>query len=178
MIDRDGAPRVAVRRTSMIKRLSAIVLATAALGLAACGDDEETTMTSASEATAEMSGAEDGSVSFVAPEDGATEGNEVTAEVELENFDLAADQVGEEAVPGQGHLHFSMDEGKYDYPKYSGKNGKLAEMLGVEGQYSPATEPTITYTGLPAGEHTLEVYLANNDHTDTGVEAATTFTVK
>jgi hypothetical protein len=31
---------------------------------------------------------------------------------------------------------------------------------------------------LPPGEHTLEVYLANNNHTDTGVEAETEFTVK
>jgi len=162
----------------MIKRVAAILLAAVALGLAACGDDDDETTTSAAEETAaETTGAEDASVSFVTPEDGATEGKEVTAEVEIENFELAADEVGMESVEGQGHLHFSMDEGKYDNSKYSGENGKLAEQLGVDGQYSPSTEPTITYTGLPEGEHTLEVYLANNDHTDTGVVAETTFTV-
>ncbi len=31
---------------------------------------------------------------------------------------------------------------------------------------------------LMAGKHVLEVYLANNNHTDTGVEAETEFTVK
>jgi hypothetical protein len=162
----------------MIKRVAAILLAAVALGLAACGDDEEETTTSASEGAAgETTAAEDASVTFVTPEDGATEGDEVTAEVEIEGFEIEADQVGKESVEGQGHLHFSMDEGKYDNSKYSGANGKLAEQLGVDGQYSPSTEPTITYTGLPKGEHTLEVYLANNDHTDTGVVTATMFTV-
>ena len=59
-----------------------------------------------------------------------------------------------------------------------GPNGKLAEQLGVDGQYSPSTEPTITYDGLPAGEHTLTVDLVNNDHTETGTSATVTFTVE
>jgi hypothetical protein len=71
-----------------------------------------------------------------------------------------------------------MDGGKYDHAQYSGPNGKLAEQLGVDGKYSPALAPTITYTNLPPGKHKLEVYLANNNHTPTGVEAETEFTVK
>ena len=80
--------------------------------------------------------------------------------------------------PNKGHVHFSLDGGKYDYPKYSGANGDLAVQLGVDGMYSPATEPSITYSGLPAGEHTLEVDLVNNDHSETGTTASTTFTVE
>ena len=38
--------------------------------------------------------------------------------------------------------------------------------------------PTIMYTGLPKGKHTLEVYLANNNHTNVGVQAEVKFTVK
>ena len=53
-----------------------------------------------------------------------------------------------------------------------------AVKLGVDGKYSPSVTPTITYTGLPKGKHKLEVYLANNDHSNTGVEGKTTFTVK
>ena len=162
----------------MIKRTAAVLLAAAAIGgIAACGDDNEDEATSASAETTTTS-SEEPSVAFVAPEDGASEGDEVTAEVELENFKLAANEVGMDASDGQGHLHFALDEGKYDNSKYSGENGKLAEQLGVDGQYSPSTEPTITYSGLPAGEHTLEVYLAENDHTDTGVTAETSFTVE
>jgi hypothetical protein len=50
--------------------------------------------------------------------------------------------------------------------------------LGVQGKYSPSVTPSITYKGLPTGKHKLEVYLANNDHTNTGVEGRTSFTVK
>jgi hypothetical protein len=70
-----------------------------------------------------------------------------------------------------------MDEGKDDQPQYSGANGQLAVKLGVQGRYSPSVTPTITYRGLPKGKHKLEVYLANNDHSNTGVEAATSFTL-
>ena len=142
------------------------------LAFAACGDDESET-TAASETAAS-----EPTVSFTEPADGSTTSDEVTAEVELEGFEINAEEVGKAAQEGEGHLHFSMDEGKYDHPKYSGANGKLAVELGVDGQYSPSTEPTITYQGLPAGEHTLEVYLADNDHSDTGVSGTTTFTVE
>ena len=70
-----------------------------------------------------------------------------------------------------------MDEGKFDFPKYSGKNGLIGKKLGVTGHYSPALAPTITYKNLPPGKHELEVYLANNNHTQTGVEAEVAFRV-
>jgi hypothetical protein len=102
----------------------------------------------------------------------------VTAKLKLEGFELAADAVGDAPRPGQGHVHFSMDEGKFDHPRYSGANGRIARQLGVDGKYSPATEPTITYRNLPPGKHTLEVYLANNNHTELPVEATVEFTVE
>lgn len=157
----------------MRTKLIAAVLAAGLLTAAGCGGSETST-----EADESASSAPDASVSFVEPTDGSTQKDEFTAEVALENFELVPDAVGEAASVGEGHLHFSLDEGKYDHPEYSGPNGELAEELGVDGQYSPSTEPTITYAGIPKGEHTLEVYLANNDHSDTGVEASTTFEVK
>ncbi|MEA2404045.1 MAG: hypothetical protein QOE08_692, partial [Thermoleophilaceae bacterium] len=63
------------------------------------------------------------------------------------------------------------DGGKYDFPKFSGANGKLAVKLGVDGKYSPALAPTISYKHLPKGKHEVEVYLANNNHTNIGPEA-------
>ena len=46
----------------------------------------------------------------------------------------------EEDRAGLGHEHFSMDKGKYDYPKYSGANGTLAVQLGVQGKYPPSVD--------------------------------------
>jgi hypothetical protein len=158
----------------MTTKLISALLAAGLLTAAGCGGGA----TSTEPADGSASSAPDASVSFVEPTDGSTQSDEFTAEVALENFELVPDAVGEAASVGEGHLHFSLDDGKYDHPEYSGANGELAEELGVDGQYSPSTEPTITYSGIPKGEHTLEVYLANNDHSDTGVEASTTFEVK
>jgi hypothetical protein len=155
----------------MLKILALIaVVTTGALGIAACGDDDEEGTTAAQETGA--------SVSFVSPADGDTVSGPVTAEVELTDFTLNADEVGMASVEGEGHLHFSMDGGEYDTPKYSGANGELAVDLGVDGQYSPAVEPTITYKGLPPGEHTLEVDLVNNDHSETGTSESVRFRVE
>jgi hypothetical protein len=157
----------------------ALALAIAAIGVGACGDDNDDSASApASTTAASETGAQEASVSFVTPTDGATTTDTVTAKVYLQGFELDPADVGKAAAEGKGHLHFSLDGGKFDTPKYSGANGKLAVQLGVDGMYSPATEPTITYTGLPAGEHTLKVALANNDHSDTGVSATTTFTVE
>jgi hypothetical protein len=123
-------------------------------------------------------GAPGAKVSFVSPTKGSTQSSTVTAKVKLAGFTLSPKTVGKKPKQGQGHLHFSIDDGKYDQPKYSGKNGQLAVKLGVNGKYSPSVAPSITYKGLPAGKHTLEVYLANNDHSNTGVEAKTMFTVE
>jgi ABC-type oligopeptide transport system substrate-binding subunit len=151
------------------------LVACASLAVAACGSSSSSSTSSTStSATVSAPGA---SVSIVTPKNGSTTSSTVAAKVTIKNFKLAPNQVGKTAVQGEGHLHFSMDGGKYDQPKYSGANGKLAKQLGVAGQYSPSVTPTVTYTGLPKGKHTLVVYLANNDHTDTGVQAKTTFTV-
>jgi hypothetical protein len=163
------------------KTLATLVIAPAVLAfLGGCGDDNKDKNASSSTSTTATKtvGAPGAKVSFVSPQDGSTVGSPVNAKVELSGFKLAPNQVGKPAKRGEGHLHFALDEGKYDYPKYSGANGKLAVKLGVQGKYSPSVTPSITYKNLPPGNHKLEVYLANNDHTNTGVEASTSFTVK
>jgi hypothetical protein len=117
-------------------------------------------------------------VKFVKPVNGWTGGSTVTVTVKLTNFTLDPKDVGKKNKPHKGHLHFQMDGGKYDYPKYSGANGQLAVKLGIAGTYSPSVTPTITYKHLPAGKHTLVVFLANNDHSPVGPKASVTFTVR
>jgi hypothetical protein len=167
-----------------MRRVLSVALAVpvAALAVAGCGSDEKKsaseTTAAPTQTTAQKTGAPGAKAEFVTPKQGATSGDTVNVKVKLSGFTLAPKQVGKPPQQGQGHLHFAMDGGKYDHPKYSGANGKLAVQLGVDGKYSPSVMPTITYTGLPKGKHELEVYLANNDHSDTGVEAKTEFTVQ
>jgi len=108
-------------------------------------------------------------------------GNKVVVTVKTTNFTIDVKDVGKKPIAGKGHFHFSMDNGKYDHPKYSGANGKLARKLGTEGKYSPSATPSVTYTGLPKGKHTVEVYLAQNNHAPykgKGTEKSLTFRVK
>jgi hypothetical protein len=149
------------------------VLVVAGVGVAAGrgGGDEN----AASTAAAAQAGPK---ISFVSPAAGAEVMGAVNAEVMIDGFTISADHVGQAPMDGEGHLHFSMDGGTYDLPKHSGANGELAVKLGVAGKYSPSVTPSITYMSLPAGRHTLKVWLADNSHNDTGVSAQTTFTVK
>lgn len=168
-----GPSAIATRRSlALALGASAVLL----LGVAAgCGDDDAPV--AAASAPAPEATTARPSVSFVTPRSGWTGTQPVRVKVALEGFVLSPDTVGEAAVPGRGHLHFTMDGGTYDFPRYSGANGTLATTLGVQGRYSPSVTPTITYRDLPAGEHTLVVHLANDDHTDVGPTARATFTV-
>jgi hypothetical protein len=158
-------------------RIGTGILVALALTIAGCGDSSDDKSASKTE-SAPPASASKGTVRFVAPKDGGKTGSTVRAKVALKDFDISPKTVGQAPRPGQGHLHFKMDEGKFDKPKFSGKNGQLAVKLGVAGKYSPSLAPTITYSHLPPGKHELEVYLANNNHTNVGVEAKVEFTVK
>jgi len=104
-------------------------------------------------------------------------GSSFKTSVVLSHFHIAGNMVGKAPVPGMGHLHFMLDGGKFDYPRYSGPNGQLGKKLGVAGAYSPAIAPRITYSHLPPGRYTLVCMLANNNHTPTGVDAKQTIVV-
>jgi hypothetical protein len=119
-------------------------------------------------------------VRFVTPRAGSTTGSTVVVRVALQHFTLDPKDVGKQPIPGKGHLHFQMDGGKYDFPRYSGANGQLAVKLGIAGTYSPSVTPTITYRHLPKGQHTLKVFLAENNHapyTNPGATAVVHFKV-
>jgi hypothetical protein len=167
------------------KALALICVPVVAFAAAGCGSSKKSTSSTSTtstssyaSSTAAQVGAPGAKVTFVKPPAGSMTGSSVTIAVKLKNFKLAPQNVGKPAKQGEGHLHFSLDGGKYDLPKYSGANGKLAVKLGVQGKYSPSVMPTITYTGLPKGKHTVVVYLANNDHSPTGVQSSTSFTVQ
>ncbi|MFL5820398.1 MAG: hypothetical protein ACJ76S_06915 [Solirubrobacteraceae bacterium] len=154
-------------------------MAAGAVALAGCGGGSSQQSTSTKTSAAQKPLAQpQAKVSFIAPKNGGTIPGTVIARVRVTGIKLDPAAVGKPAKRGEGHLHFSMDGGKYDLPKYSGANGRLAVKLGVQGKYSPSVTPTITYKGLPAGNHKLEVYVANNDHTNAGPNAEVQFTTE
>jgi hypothetical protein len=155
-------------------------VALAALSLAACGSDdkEKSSASTTPQPTEQQAKGPKIGVAFEKPKPNSSVGSKFTAVVTLSNFELDPKDVGKKPQLGKGHLHFSLDGGKFDFPKYSGPNGKLAKQLGVTGKYSPSVEPQITYKGIPKGKHTIKVDLANNDHSPAGASASASFTVK
>lgn len=108
-------------------------------------------------------------------------GNKVTVTIKTRSFTIDTKDVGGKPKAGKGHEHFQMDGGKYDYPKYSGANGKLAKQLGVQGKYSPSVNNKVVYSGLPKGKHKVTVFLVKNNHANygnAGAKKTITFTVR
>jgi len=143
------------------------------------------------------------SVTITSPRNGARQTSKaVVVKVEVENFQLAPLQFGLEPQLGEGHLRFSLNRvpdcvdpvklerainspvgkgrliGKsFDYPRYSGPNGVLAERYGTTGSYSPATRPVIFYHDLAAGFYRVIVSLAQNNGYPLPAHAVTNFQV-
>jgi len=143
------------------------------------------------------------SVEIVSPRNGARQASHaVVVKVTIENFRLAPEHFGGDPELGEGHIRFSLNRvpdcvdpaklekalnsaiGKgrligasFDYPRYSGPNGVLAERNDVAGSYSPATRPEIYYRGLPPGFYRLVVALAQNNGATTPYHAVTNFQI-
>jgi hypothetical protein len=155
-------------------------IALVALSLAACGSDKKKSSSASTKPVPtqqKVKGPKIG-VAFKKPKPNSKVGSKFTAVVKLSNFKLDPKDVGKKPKLGKGHLHFSLDGGKFDFPKYSGANGKLAKKLGVTGKYSPSVTMQITYKKIPKGKHTLKVELANNDHSPAGASATDSITVQ
>ena len=142
-------------------------------------------------------------VEIVSPRNGARQvSHAVVVKVEVQNFQLAPRQFGGEPQLGEGHLRFSLNRvpdcvdpkklldainsplGKgrlvgasFDYPKYAGPNGVLAEQIDSAGSYSPATRPEIYYHGLLPGFYRLIVNLAQNNGMTTQFHDVTNFQI-
>jgi hypothetical protein len=143
------------------------------------------------------------SVEIVSPRNGARQASHaVVVKVKVHYFHLAPAAFGADPELGEGHIRFSLNRvpdcvdpvkleralnspiGKgrlvgrsFDYPRYSGPNGLLAERLDVAGSYSPATRPEIYYRGLLPGFYRLVVALAQNNGATTPYHAVTNFQI-
>ena len=142
-------------------------------------------------------------VEIISPRNGARQpAHAVVVKVEIENFKLAPRHFGGEPQLGEGHIRFSLNRvpdcvypaklqraldspiGKgrlvgasFDFPRYSGPNGILAERIGSSGSYSPATRPEIYYKDLPTGFYRLVINLAQNNGATTPYHAVTNFEI-
>jgi hypothetical protein len=180
--------------------LAAVALAAIAVALALVFGGSE-----GSTGTAAVRSAVPGepTVAIISPRNGARQtARAVVVKVGVENFELAPHQFGGEPQLGEGHLRFSLNRvpdcvdpvkllhainspiGKgrlvgasFDYARYAGANGVLAERIGSAGSYSPATRPEIYYHGLPPGFYRLIVNLAQNNGATTQFHAVTNFQI-
>ncbi|MGN6665200.1 MAG: hypothetical protein ACTHK6_13505 [Solirubrobacterales bacterium] len=179
--------------------LAAVALAAVAVALALVFGGSESSSSQAAEAKAPG----EPSVEIISPRNGARQTNHaVVVKVRVENFQLAPGQLGGEPQLGEGNLRFSLNRvpdcvdpvkllhavnsplGKgrligrsFDYARYAGPNGVLAERIGTAGSYSPATQPEIYYHGLPPGFYRLIVNLAQNNGVPTGYHDVTNFQI-
>ncbi|HEX6228283.1 MAG TPA: hypothetical protein VFZ41_02350 [Solirubrobacterales bacterium] len=142
-------------------------------------------------------------VSFISPRNGARQSSHaVVAKVKVDNFRIAPRRFGGEPQLGEGHLRFSLNRvpdcvdpqklrraeespigrgrlvgASFDFPRYAGPNGLLAERIGSTGSYSPATRPEIYYENLRFGLYRLVVTLAQNNGATTPHHAVTNFQI-
>ncbi|MBS1891530.1 MAG: hypothetical protein JST59_09560 [Actinobacteria bacterium] len=179
--------------------LAALVLTGAAVALAIVfGGGEDSVNAKAAEPTTG-----EPTVSIVSPRNGEVQANHaVVVKVDLENFELAPQNFNTEPQLGEGAIRFGLNRvpncvdpkklqkalnsplgigrlkgASMDFPKYSGPNGILAEELGTDGHFSPATRPEIFYHELPPGFYRLTVTLAQNNLATTPYHAVTNFQV-
>lgn len=185
-----------MRARSAIAAVAAVAAAALAVGLATSADG-------GGDAGAGVASTAEPRVAVISPRNGARQSSRsVVVKVELENFRLAPRSFGGEPRIGEGHLRFSLNRvpdcvdpvklrraeesplgrgrlvgASFDFPRYAGANGVLAERIGSSGSYSPATRPEIYYRELPAGFYRLVIALARNNGATTPHHAVTNFQI-
>jgi hypothetical protein len=143
------------------------------------------------------------SVAVISPRNGARQSSHaVVVKVRVRNFQLAPQHFGGEPQLGEGNIRFALNRvpdcvepvklrraeespvgrgrlqgASFDYARYSGPNGVLAERIGSSGSYSPATRPEIYYHRLKAGFYRLVITLALNNGATTPYHAVTNFQI-
>jgi hypothetical protein len=143
------------------------------------------------------------SIEIVSPRNGARQTDHAgVVKVRVHDCTLAPRHFGGEPRLGEGHIRFGLNRvpdcvdpikleraesspvgrgrlvgRSFDFPRYAGPNGVLAERIGSTGSYSPATRPEIYYHDLPAGFYRLVVTLARNNGATTPYHAVTNFQI-
>ena len=179
-------------------RVAAVAAAGAAAAVLLLGGGKE----ESSEASAQPPSSAP-SVQVISPRNGARQASHaVVVKVGVSNFHLAPRHFGGEPQLGEGNLRFGLNRvpdcvdpaklkraiespfgkgrliGKsFDFPRYSGPNGVLAERIGSAGSYSPATRPEIYYHDLRSGFYRLVITLAENDGSPTPFHAVANFQI-
>jgi len=187
-----------VRTRTAIAVVALTTAATVAIVLALGGGKESAR---ADGAAVPVSG--EPSVSVISPRNGARQSSRaVVVKVDVRNFQLSARDFGGEPQLGEGHIRFGLNRvpdcvdpvklqraidspfgngrlvgASFDFPEYSGPNGILAERIGSEESYSPATLPEIYYHDLKPGFYRLVITLAQNDGSTTPFHAVTNFQI-
>lgn len=142
-------------------------------------------------------------VEIVSPRNGARQSSRaVVVKARVHNFTLAPRRFGGEPALGEGNIRFALNRvpdcvdpvklqraeespvgrgrlvgASFDFPRYAGPNGVLAERIGSSGSYSPATRPEIYYHELFPGFYRLVVTLAQNNGATTPYHAVTNFQI-
>lgn len=184
-----------MKKSALIGGLAALVIVSIAVIVLTSGSDDS--------ASADEVRPGAPTVEVISPRNGSRQQNRsVVVKVRVSNFQLAPFQFGKAPQLGEGHIRFSLNRvpncvrpeaiekalnsptsagrliGKsYDYAKYAGPNGVLAEEIGAGGLYSPATEPEIYYDHLPPGFYRLVINLAQNNGLGSDGHAVTNFEI-
>lgn len=150
----------------------------AAVALAACGDDGDTTDETTPAATGSpaadtspatgTSPAADASVaaSFVTPADGATVTSPVDVQMQATGIDIAP---AADAVEGAGHFHIMVDTTCVE-------TGEVIPSDDAHRHFGDGS--TTASLELAAGEHTLCLQLGDNNHSAVGSTDEITITVE
>jgi hypothetical protein len=185
------------RRTPTLAALAATAVALALALIFGGSSDSKPSQTSVDAVPGQPS------VDIVSPRNGARQTNHaVVVKAVIQNFRLAPGRFGHDPQLGEGHIRFSLNRvpdcvdpvkllhainspigngrlvgRSFDYPRYSGPNGVLAERIGTVGSYSPSTRPEIYYHDLPPGFYRLILNLAQNSGATAPVHAVTNFQI-
>ena len=109
----------------------------------------------------------------------STQGPTVVAKVKLKNFKLAPKHGREEGQAGRGPPPLLARPGESSTIRSTrAPTARQRSSSASRGSTRPRRRRSIVYKNIPSGTHELEVYLANNDHTDTGVYTFVSFIVR